>query len=287
MKRYVMFLMLFMVFGFLLGSCNTYVKRPPVWPQVNINFIWYEPQNIYTIEEAMANIKNLQDIMYFEGLNPGDIYVDKYGMRVYLKWTESTYEKFANPTYSVNVFGIESLFPSSVTYQTYKETVIKEKSISIPFKDITGMFSDNYNGVYIFRANGMINYIKLSTPYDAQKLMDSIYTLAFYSFNRKIVPSVGIIWYDLTEKQKQDIGITNGVYILVEHNGPAYKSGLRNLDIIYEIDGKEIRNAEDMGAILRDMPESKYFEVKFIRWEEKEDRYILRKYKTKVKMVSR
>src|SRR5580658_7591918 len=61
---------------------------------------WYRPNKISSIDEAIANIKNLQTSILFEGVNAVDVDVDKYGMRAKIEWDETV-----NRVVRTNTFG--------------------------------------------------------------------------------------------------------------------------------------------------------------------------------------
>jgi serine protease Do len=78
----------------------------------------------------------------------------------------------------------------------------------------------------------------------------------FNSFPRK--PKVGL--------QIQDVEEGNGVKILdVEEETPASKAGLQKEDIIIEVDGKELKNVDELRTKLKDFKEGDSFKVKYKR----------------------
>ena len=78
----------------------------------------------------------------------------------------------------------------------------------------------------------------------------------FNSFPRK--PKVGL--------QIQDVEEGNGVKILdVEEETPAAKAGLQKDDVITEVDGKELKNVDELRTKLKDFKEGDSFKLKYKR----------------------
>lgn len=78
----------------------------------------------------------------------------------------------------------------------------------------------------------------------------------FNSFPRK--PKVGL--------QIQDVEEGNGVKVLdVEEETPAAKAGLQKDDVITEVDGKELKNVDELRTKLKDFKEGDSFKVKYKR----------------------
>ena len=77
-----------------------------------------------------------------------------------------------------------------------------------------------------------------------------------YTFNRK--PRLGL--------QIQDLEEGNGVKVTgVDENGPASKSGLKENDIITEINGSEVKDVDDLRARIKDLKEGDTYKVKYKR----------------------
>lgn len=78
----------------------------------------------------------------------------------------------------------------------------------------------------------------------------------FNSFPRK--PKVGL--------QIQDVEEGTGVKVLdVEEETPAAKAGLQKDDVITEVDGKELKNVDELRTKLKDFKEGESFKVKYKR----------------------
>jgi hypothetical protein len=211
----------------MLMGCKTIMPREEgLWPVVPAStYLWHSPEKIASAREAMANIKNLQNSVFFAGMNASDIDVDKYGMRAKLKWTEANYETFANDTYSYNWWGLMSFAPSATTYQTYKETLQKEKTVIIPFKEISDIFLDHNNGVYLAQKNGLVTQAKAANAYDAKQLADSLYTLSIGTFGGELATRSGLSLKELTTEQKQELKLDHGVLVVhVYDQSPGFRS---------------------------------------------------------------
>jgi serine protease Do len=61
------------------------------------------------------------------------------------------------------------------------------------------------------------------------------------------VNSLGIRVTDLTDRQLETLDLENGVLVQnVERNSPAFKEGLRNNDVIFAVDGKDVSSAREL-----------------------------------------
>ncbi len=69
---------------------------------------------------------------------------------------------------------------------------------------------------------------------------------------------LGVIISDLNEEQQKDMGIEEGAYIIdVIEDTEADDIGLQEGDVIIKFDGKEIKNADDLHDLIRDIKEEK------------------------------
>lgn len=82
------------------------------------------------------------------------------------------------------------------------------------------------------------------------------------------VAYLGIEMEDVDEQMKETLGlkIDEGVVIRgVMESSPAEKAGLNVGDIIFEIDGKKVKNREDLAAIVQNTPPGTTIRIKLLR----------------------
>jgi C-terminal processing protease CtpA/Prc len=273
----------------LIAGCRTIMPKTDLWPTVPANtYLWYAPEKIASTEEAAANLKNLQNSVFFAGMNASEIEVDKYGMRAKLKWTESTYEKFANDTYSYTWWGLMNFVPSATTYQTYKETLQKERTVIIPFKEVADIFMDKDNGVYIAQKNGLVTQTKAANAYDAKQLADSIYTLSIGTFGGELEARTGLSLKELSAGQKRELNLSHGGLVVhVYDQGPGFRSGVKPLDIVTEIDGQVLSDSAQTLQVIKALPFGKEVKVKFLRWTYTGNNAEIEEFETKIKLEKR
>jgi hypothetical protein len=248
------------------GAHEASETAPPLLP-ITEYMTWCKPKKINSNEEAMANIKNLLNSLYFEDMNPTNIDVDKYGMRAKLQWTESKDETTTSTTfnnnYSYNLFwGIRNYFGTNTTYQTYKVNLEKTQTVIIPFNEVfyislgaTPDAVDSLN-IYVFLKNGTRINVKASNEYDAKLFTDSLYTLSMASFGNRFDNKVGILeMADLTDDQKKQLEIKNGCYVsCIERNSPAWNAGITAPSILVKYNGNQITSAEQANDLILNTP---------------------------------
>ena len=73
---------------------------------------------------------------------------------------------------------------------------------------------------------------------------------------------LGVIVSDLSEKQQKDTGVEEGAYIIdVIEDTEAEGIGLQQGDVIIKFDGKEIKSADDLHDLIREIKEEKEIQL--------------------------
>lgn len=84
--------------------------------------------------------------------------------------------------------------------------------------------------------------------------------------SRKVRGYLGIRPGDLSEEEKKDLGIRNGIRIFeVIEGGPAAKAGLKADDILIAIDGKPIDSPQEIPALIQGLGEGARIKVEYLR----------------------
>jgi hypothetical protein len=212
-------------------------------------------------------------------MNATDIDVDKYGMRAKLQWDESHYEVMRSTAYGDNeffgnrIFSGLSSFSTETTYQTYKETLKKTKTVIIPFNDV---YYISYGGVdsglskaliFIYLKDGSVVCVGAEKEYDSKKFADSLYTLSMASFGSKLKNTIGILGLvDITEEEKNQIHEKNGVLVAcIEKDGPAWKAGIGSGSVVTEINNTIVTSAQQAIDLFVNALNKKVINVKFVQ----------------------
>jgi serine protease Do len=79
--------------------------------------------------------------------------------------------------------------------------------------------------------------------------------------------SIGITFQDTNEAALRVYGAKSGGVIVgeIQPNGPAQKAGLKSEDVIYAINGKNIKNGEELVAIVADSPVGSTLKLSVLR----------------------
>ena len=73
--------------------------------------------------------------------------------------------------------------------------------------------------------------------------------------NGENIRYIGIIGETVTEEKAEELEIPLGIYVdSVEENSPAMAAGIQSGDIIFELDGREVRTMEEYSEVLQDLP---------------------------------
>ena len=73
--------------------------------------------------------------------------------------------------------------------------------------------------------------------------------------NGENIRYTGIIGETVTEEKAEELEIPLGIYVdSVEENSPAMAAGIQSGDIIFELDGREVRTMEEYSEVLQDLP---------------------------------
>lgn len=87
---------------------------------------------------------------------------------------------------------------------------------------------------------------------------------------------MGVMIYDLTAEVMRQTGITKGVFVGdIYPKGPADEAGLRQGDIIIEIDGRKVNSVDELQEWVQKMPIGKSIEITILRDKEKMKKTIL------------
>ena len=83
---------------------------------------------------------------------------------------------------------------------------------------------------------------------------------------RKARGYLGIRPGDLSDEEKKDLGIKNGIRIFeVVEGGPAAKAGLKADDVLVAIDGKPIESPQEIPALIQNLGEGARIKVEYLR----------------------
>jgi hypothetical protein len=241
-----------------------------IWPMPGSAWVFHTPKVVPTSDEAIANIKNIQNRMMLEGMQPSELDVDKYGMRVKLKWVVTEKGENVASTYGGFWLGWNYVPTNTTTSQPWTKETPKEKMVIIPFKDFTGTSLTNFNNtitVTVFVGSGetiAVNTKDMNAAYD---LIDSLYTLhdALVGVTGADYKRLGIMFVDLTQAEKEALGIKYGALVKsVGAGSPGEAAGIRYPDIITEVNGEMVDGADQcVDKIFKSGPVVK---VRIIRW---------------------
>ena len=80
---------------------------------------------------------------------------------------------------------------------------------------------------------------------------------------------LGITYRDTSEDRAVELHLQEGAHgaeiIMVDHDGPAGKAGLQPHDVVLQVDGKNIENADDLRKRLHDSAPGKVFSMSIMR----------------------
>ena len=90
---------------------------------------------------------------------------------------------------------------------------------------------------------------------------------AFFGNNEQsgTIPELSVTVDKLNDKMKAEMNLAYGVVITKIGDGPALAAGLRNGDIITAVDGKAIKSAASLRAIVKNLPKKQPVSVRIIR----------------------
>lgn len=242
-------------------------QKNAIWPHTIWAPMVSNPKQLSSTEEAIATIKNLQNNMLFfncrsEKIRASGFDIDKYGLRANLKWIKVDGGQTWVPASGGFFDGWNYVPTYGGSYQNWERQTPMEETIVIPFKDIIDLFYSPNNAI-IFLKSGVIN-IETKTEEDRQALINSIYTM--WSNVGRTLRHYHLGIQDLTDAQKHELGINSGVLVSsIPKGGQADRAGCKPLDVVLEVDGKQIINKEQFYSIIRSTSEHK---LKVLHWAE-------------------
>jgi hypothetical protein len=244
----------------LIPGCATI--KPSIWPESPENYsIWYNFQPVPSVEEAVANIKNLQNNLFFDRKTASSIEIDKFSVRAFLKWTEQQYVNTSSSTYGPG----DWFAPSYKSYGTSVVAENKEKTSIIPLKEIKSITLFANNGVFFWLNSSAGIWVQADNAYNAKKFADSVFTLAKVH-KIKLAPGIGLSIANLNDEQKEELELKDGILVTdVARKGPADKAGMEFGDIILEINGDAVHTIEDFWGVITDGAPAKIRIMKFSR----------------------
>jgi membrane-associated protease RseP (regulator of RpoE activity) len=268
MKRNILFLA---VLGLMFSICGCrtveFSRLPPsIWPAKSPNVsLYYVPQKLASVEEAMGNIKNLQQnfVEWAAGFPLTALEVDAYGMRAKWNWTETRQQTTAVPTYGGMFVGWHYVPTYSTTFQTQTFAQPKSDMFIIPFNEVRGfnltympfLAMDFKWGLIVVLNSGKVVYLRVSDEAYLHKLADSIATLAMARGMNFTQFWFGCTVGSVNAAQSERLGLAPDTGILVvdiARGSCAEKAGIQFLDVILEFDNSPCNKPDDMvGAVNR------------------------------------
>jgi hypothetical protein len=224
--------------------------------------LWYQPHVLASVDEAASTINNFKAL--FSDWAGGEIQqlnTDHSGIRfvAVITWTNTNSQWV--PTYGGYFVGLNYVPYSGGYYQTTQTPQSSETRISIPANDILNvkllkfpyLERDNKWGVDIRFSNGSNITLRTKTLDAAQKVVDSLVTLAVAN-GRKLPSPIGLICQ--TENIASEftrLQWTTGKGVLVSSvfpESPADQAGLLRDDIITETNGQAISDPAALTDIV-------------------------------------
>ncbi len=270
---------------FLVGCATTsqVTTPPPVWPSPSgIEWYYYTPQKMASVEEAIGTIKNLEGdfVEYNAGLNFSSLEVDPYGLRAKWEWTETTEWQEYVPSTGGFFVGWTYVPTYGGSYQTRTSTEQKKDMFIIPFNELL-----NLETYYLPTLNRQFKWalgvalegnkgvsIRARDKKCVYQLADALATLAMARGRDLKKEAIGVNVAPLTSKQSTLLGLLPGVGLLVLNvaiGGPAEKGGILFGDVIVEIDHVSIQKLDDLKNVISQSYQAKkeVIPVKIIRRE--------------------
>ncbi|MCX5779035.1 MAG: PDZ domain-containing protein [Elusimicrobia bacterium] len=263
--------------GFVFAACfNLFIVKSlyadetlkKIWPPRTGSWYYYTPKRLATTEEAVANIRNLQNRMMLNGgMMPSELDVDRYGIRAKAKWVVT--EKGENVASTSGGFwlGWNYIPTNTTTSQPWTKETPQEKMMIISFKDITGTAMLNGYVVGMGFSDGEAHGIIMKDKNAAKDMIDAIFTLreALSGIRTDYPKRLGLELTDMTQEQKEILSITYGVLVTgIGVDGAAELAGIKYPDIIVEVNGEKVESSADCTAkVLKSVPEVK---LKILRW---------------------
>ncbi|MCE5300458.1 MAG: hypothetical protein LLG37_06250 [Spirochaetia bacterium] len=230
-----------------------------LFPPVSNDYTVYKPGRPASEDEALSVIRSSMGYAIIRGQKPYDIYADKYSAVFKIQWTEhsTTYE--TTPTYGGFFWGWDYIPTYSNTTQTYHQSEQKNDSLTIQFRDITGMYF--YKNSLVMMHPGGASDISAANPGSLKTLADAIYTLALKNGARVEEPLFNS--QTLTAKQCELLKIEAGEMVTAVFSGSeADAAGLKAGDVILNMD--EVKSAKGFNNFFA---AKKY--LKILRWSMK------------------
>ncbi|MCX5781806.1 MAG: PDZ domain-containing protein [Elusimicrobia bacterium] len=262
----------------LCASCVRYgvrtVQEPAevksIWTAPEPEWIFYKPRILSSVEEAVANVKNIQNRLMFEGMVPSELDIDKYGLRAKLKWVTTQKGERVTSTTGGFWYGWSWISTASSTIEPWTKETPQEKLVIIPFKDVVKIqfLVDIWVDVWMNHGGTWEELvIKTKDKGAAKDLIDALYTLKEMATGIKteFYPMLGMSVAELTGKQKEALGITGGMLVLgVGEGGPAFLAGIKYPDVITEVNGEQVSGKDDGLSKVKGSPAA--VKLKVIKW---------------------
>jgi hypothetical protein len=224
--------------------------------------LWYQLHVLASIDEAANTINNFKPL--FSDWAGGEIQqlsVDHSGVRFVAVITWSNTNTQWVPTYGGYFIGSTYVPYSSGYYQTTQTPQSSETRISIPANDITNvkllhfpyLQRDNKWGVDIRFSNGANITLRTKTLDTAQKIADSLATLAVANGCKLPSPFGLICQTENTTAEYTRLYWTTGKGALVNSvfpGSPADQAGLMRDDIIAEVNSQTITDPNALASLV-------------------------------------
>jgi hypothetical protein len=287
MKRFKALFLTLVVSVLLVCGCVTFpttpTTPPSIWPQQSTDeALYYVPQKMSSVDEAIGTIKNLQQnfVEWRAGMNFSSLEVDPFGIRAKWAWTETSQQTAYVPSYGGMWVGGRYIPTYSGTYQTQTSTQEKNDMFIIPFneiKDLDLWHMPNINnlfkwGLVVRLENDKEVQLRVSDESYVFKLANAMATIAMERGVKFPVRLFGCYSTNLTPQQSGNLRLppnTGQLVVKVIKNSPAEKSGVQFLDVLLECDKVPLKSAEDLGRALKNAHDArkKVVSIRIIRRE--------------------
>ncbi len=269
---------------FLLSGCATMpMGKPSTWPQRdNLETLYFVPQKMASVDEAIGAIKNLQQnfVEWKAGINFSNLEVDPFGMRAKWVWTETSQQTAYVPSYGGMFLGSTYVPVYGGSYQTQTYSQAQNGMFIIPFNEIKSF--DLWHmptlpktfkwGLVVRVKNAPPVMLRVSDEASLVKLANAISTIAMERGAGFLKFWLGCTVQPLTPQQSEIMGLVPNTGLLVVRvvkNSPAEKSGIRFLDVLLEFDRIPLKEGKDLINAVQGAYKAgkKSAPVKFIRRE--------------------
>ncbi|MCK4244611.1 MAG: PDZ domain-containing protein [Candidatus Omnitrophica bacterium] len=236
---------------FLAGCATTsYNAKKSIWPPSHPYYQWYHyvPAKMASTEEAIGTIKNLEkNFVDWKAVVPfSSLDVDRYGLRAKWEWTETKQYSTYEPSYGGFFVGRRYIPTYSGSYRAHEHKEKHRDSLIIPFTEVSALILRYLPttkrrfkwGLIVSLKDKKVIALRCLDEKSARQLANAITTLS--NFDSLSMPRLGFGFRVLTAEQSEALNLGPGIGTLVYDvaiGSPAYKAGIKFLDVIMEIDG--------------------------------------------------